>query len=135
MLYIPYTDCLLKGCQLSWVTRYCEGNNIKHELALAYNPESNGLAEAAVKNMKSLISRCIRAKENIPMAIAAWRTWPEMTANHPVSFSSDASQDKDSQCWPHRPQMDQYASRQTMLSARQVLTAVTPTQRITASWP
>ena len=44
-----------------------------HKLASAYNPESNGLAEAAVKNMKYLILRCIWAKENIPMAIAAWR--------------------------------------------------------------
>ena len=36
---------------------YCAGNIIKHELASAYNPESNGLAEAAVKNMKFLILR------------------------------------------------------------------------------
>ena len=42
------------------------------KLASAYNPESNGLAESAVKNMKSLISRCIQGKENIPMAIMVW---------------------------------------------------------------
>ena len=40
---------------------YCTANSIKHELASAYNPESIGLAEAAMKNMKTLISRCIRA--------------------------------------------------------------------------
>ena len=39
----------------------CEGNKVKHELATAYNSESNGLTEVAVKKMKSLISRCIRA--------------------------------------------------------------------------
>ena len=50
--------------------KYCTANSIKHKLASAYNPESNGLAEAAVKDMKSLISRCTRVKE---MAIAAWR--------------------------------------------------------------
>ena len=44
---------------------YCRANGIKHKLSSAYNPESKGLAEAAVKNMKSLISRCTRAKENI----------------------------------------------------------------------
>ena len=54
-------------------SEYCKANGIKHELWSAYNPESNGLAEAAVKNMKSLVSSCTRAKENIAMAIAAWR--------------------------------------------------------------
>ena len=44
-------------------SEYCTANGIKHELSSAYNPESNGLAEAAVKNMKSLISRCTQAKE------------------------------------------------------------------------
>ena len=52
---------------------YCSRNGIKHELASAYNPESNGLPEAAVKIMKLLLSRCIRAKVNIQMVIAAWR--------------------------------------------------------------
>ena len=52
---------------------YCVWNVIKHKLASAYSPESNGLAKTAVKNMKSLLSRCIWAKENIPMAIAVWQ--------------------------------------------------------------
>ena len=52
---------------------YYAGNSIKHKLTSAYNPKYNGLAKAAVKNMKYLISRCIRAKENVSMAIAAWR--------------------------------------------------------------
>ena len=46
---------------------------ITHELSSPYNPESNGLAEAAVKNMKSLILRCVDRKENLSIAIAAWR--------------------------------------------------------------
>ena len=46
---------------------------MEHVLSSAYNPELNSLAEAALKNMKSLISRCISAKESIPLAIAAWR--------------------------------------------------------------
>ena len=40
---------------------------------MPYNPESNGLAEAAVKNMKSLILRCTDRKEELSIAIAAWR--------------------------------------------------------------
>ena len=53
--------------------RFCKEKNIMHELSSAYNPESNGLAEAAVKNMKKLILRCKEKGENIPQAIAAWR--------------------------------------------------------------
>ena len=34
---------------------YCDKHYFHHELSSSYNPESNGLAEAAVKNMKSLI--------------------------------------------------------------------------------
>ena len=52
---------------------YCSRNGIKHDLALAYDLEPKGLAKAAVKIMKSLLSRCIRVKEDIQMAIAAWR--------------------------------------------------------------
>ena len=32
---------------------FCKANSIQHELASAHNPESNGLAEAAVKKPKS----------------------------------------------------------------------------------
>ena len=34
---------------------FCQNNSIKHELSSPYNPESKGLAEAAVKNIKTLI--------------------------------------------------------------------------------
>ena len=30
---------------------FCETNSVQHKLASAHNPESNGLAEAAVKNL------------------------------------------------------------------------------------
>ena len=38
----------------------------------SYNPESNGLAEAAVKNMKSLVLCCKSKGENFAHALAAW---------------------------------------------------------------
>ena len=38
-----------------------------------YNPKSNGLAEAAVKNIKTLINRCHKLDKNLQLAIAAWR--------------------------------------------------------------
>ena len=52
---------------------FCSNNGIKHELSSPYNPESNGLAEAAVKNIKTLINRCHKLDENLQLAIAAWR--------------------------------------------------------------
>ena len=52
---------------------YCDKQYIYHELSSPYNPESNGLAEAAVKNMKSLILGCADRKKELSTAIAAWR--------------------------------------------------------------
>ena len=54
-------------------SNFCSNNGIKHELCSAYNPESNGLAEAGVKNMKALVERCKEREENLEEAIAAWR--------------------------------------------------------------
>ena len=50
---------------------YCDKHYITHELSSPYNPESNGLAEAAVKNMKSLILPSADRKEQLSIAIAA----------------------------------------------------------------
>ena len=37
---------------------FCADHSIVHELSSPYNPESNGLAESAVKIMKSLVITC-----------------------------------------------------------------------------
>ena len=52
---------------------YCKKNSIKHELSSPYNPESNGLAESAVKNQKSIILRCEDTGEELKPAIAEWK--------------------------------------------------------------
>ena len=46
----------------AWFETFCKNNNINHELASAHSPESNRLAEAAVKNMKSLVIRTAEEK-------------------------------------------------------------------------
>ena len=53
---------------------FCASHSIKHELSSPYNPESNGLTKAAVKNLKSIVIRCTEKGENIQHAIAAWRS-------------------------------------------------------------
>ena len=50
---------------------FCKLNSIQHELASAHNP--NGLAEAAVKNLKAIVTRTHTEKANLEEAVAAWR--------------------------------------------------------------
>ena len=64
-------------------SQYCKDNNIKHELASPYNPESNGLAEAAVKNLKAIIIRCNEKGEDTKLAIAAWRNMARTDGQSP----------------------------------------------------
>ena len=52
-------------------SEFCATNGIIHQLSSPYNPESNGLAEAAVKSVKSLLIH--ERGESLPEAIAAWR--------------------------------------------------------------
>ena len=49
---------------------WCQENSITHELASPYNPKSNGLAEAGVKIVKTLLSKCNKgrpAKSSLPL--------------------------------------------------------------------
>ena len=62
---------------------FCSNFSVKHELASAHNPESNGLAEAGVKNMKSIVTRTHAAKESLQEAIAAWRNMARSDGKSP----------------------------------------------------
>ena len=57
-----------------------------HELSSLYNPESNGLAEAVVKNMKSLVLRCKSKGENFNHALAVWRNMVRQDGTSPAQF-------------------------------------------------
>ena len=52
---------------------FCKAHGITHDLSSTYNPESNGLAEAAIKSLKEIVLRCTERGENIHQAIVAWR--------------------------------------------------------------
>ena len=54
----------------------CAEHFIAHETSSPYNPASNGLAEAAVKNVKFLLKKCLSAKENFSHALLHWRNVP-----------------------------------------------------------
>ena len=65
---------------------FCQAHGITHELSSPYNPESNGLAEAAVKNMKSLVLRCKATGENLSHALAAWRNMIRQDGTSPTQL-------------------------------------------------
>ena len=65
---------------------FCKELSISHELASAYNPQSNGLAEAAVKQMKFLIDKCQAGKEDFEMALLQWRNTPRKDGSTPAAI-------------------------------------------------
>ena len=65
---------------------FCESNGIKHELASAYHPQSNGLAEAAVKSAKHLLIKCSQENEDFDLALATWRNTPRADGYSPAQL-------------------------------------------------
>ena len=65
---------------------FCTAHGIQHELSSPYNPESNGLAEAAVKSLKGIVLRCTERGENIHQAIAAWRNTARQDGSSPAQL-------------------------------------------------
>ena len=62
---------------------WCKKWNIKHELSSARNPESNGLAERAVKSIKHLLSKCLKEGTNFETALMHWRNAPRQNGFSP----------------------------------------------------
>ena len=66
--------------------KWCQENNITHELSSPYNPKSNGLAEAGVKNVKLLLSKCSITKEDPQRALYSWRNIPRKDGYSPAQL-------------------------------------------------
>ena len=55
---------------------FCMAHNIELDNSSPYNPQSNGLAEAAVKSVKYLVQKCHDTNEDLGMALLEWRNCP-----------------------------------------------------------
>ena len=58
----------------------------KSEVSSAYNPASNGLAEAGVKNVKALLKKCCDSKECFETALAEFRIAPREDGYSPAEL-------------------------------------------------
>jgi len=67
-------------------TAFCCSINAVQELSSPYNPASNGLAEAAVKNVKRIIVKCARTNADFPSAHAEFRNTPRADGFSPAQM-------------------------------------------------
>ena len=76
-----------RGTAVPWtIPKRCQTNNITHELSSPYNPKSNGLAEAGVKNIKLLLAKCSATKGNPQRALYNWRNIPRKDGYSPAQL-------------------------------------------------
>ena len=67
---------------VAWLTQV----GCKSEVSSAYNPASNGLAEAGVKNVKALLKKCLDGKECFETALAEFRIAPREDGYSPAEL-------------------------------------------------
>ena len=63
-----------------------EKKYIHRKLSSPYHPESNGLAEAAVKNAKSLLKKCEITDQNFQRSLSVFRNMPSSDGPSPASL-------------------------------------------------
>ena len=67
-------------------TDYCTSHGIVHETSSPYHPESNGHAEAAVKNVKYLLRKYDGKFEDFKVALLEWRNMPRSNSPSPATL-------------------------------------------------
>ena len=66
-------------------TKWCEDQNIVHQLSSAYHHESNGHAEVAVREMKSLLAKT-KDYKTFKHALREWRNTPRFDGLSPSQW-------------------------------------------------
>ena len=72
-----------KSCEFE---DFCKAHNIKHELSSAYNAQSNGLAEASVKQVKYLIKKAVETNVDYRKLLLEWRNTPRADKYSPAQL-------------------------------------------------
>jgi hypothetical protein len=65
---------------------FCWDRDVTQETSSPYNPSSNGLAEAAVKNCKKLLLKCIAEDEDYQEALLEFRNCPRADGYSPAQL-------------------------------------------------
>ena len=65
---------------------FCVSKNITHELISPYNPQSNGLAENAVKQAEHLLIKSLENNENFQEALSFYRNVPNQSGYSPAEL-------------------------------------------------
>ena len=65
---------------------FCEDKHILHEKSSPYNPASNGLAEAAVKQVKHLLAKCDEHWHNFKPSLLEFRNCPTSIGYSPAQL-------------------------------------------------
>ena len=65
---------------------FCKNRGVKHELSSAYHHQSNGLAEAGVKVVKTLLDKCYIDREPFGEALAEYVRVPRSGCKHSPMF-------------------------------------------------
>jgi transposase InsO family protein len=66
-----------------WMDAFCEEHNIKQEFSSPGHAQSNGLAEASVKNLKHLLIKVEEKEPQFQLALQAYRNTPSHTGYSP----------------------------------------------------
>ena len=91
---------------------FCSEHGIKHELSPAYSPQSNGLAEAAVKNAKHLLIKSCTDKTDYQHVLYLWRNMPRADGVSPAELLFNRRQ------IINTPTIEQHHTRQVKRDSR-----------------
>ena len=71
---------------------FCRRHGIERQLTSPYNPQANGLAESAVKQMKYLIQKVDHNENDFRQALLSWRNTPRADGVSPAQMMFGYSQ-------------------------------------------